>query len=276
MSKALMKFKPGFVPQNPGFSEKFAYVDQSCRGRSGSLNPAWEEFQALGVEGYYEINASPRSETAEETMNRLFNPAYSEDVSDLQSKFRKMKELGKKGSTTPYNLYCDTTAFVHVKKYMRGPDEGKDIPKDRQFFYATRGPDDNIAKWKSRTDRDPCKGENGKDLDAFTHEPSNTLILCPSAFEKTPSLLCEETMKQERGTSIDHMMTIGSILYHELTHLRLGTEDWAYGFPDCASLAQRHPQKAVDNADSMMYFAMAMLYRKNAWYTGVARSLPRG
>lgn len=66
--------------------------------------------------------------------------------------------------------------------------------------------------------------EGRGERDAFAFENHNMLVLCPSAWKKSPSLLCEENVEQERGTSIDYMQTMGSIMYHELTHLRLGSK----------------------------------------------------
>lgn len=56
------------------YSDKFAWVDDSCRGYSDSLNPAVEEFRALAIEGYYAMSDNPMKSVAKETMKRLFDP----------------------------------------------------------------------------------------------------------------------------------------------------------------------------------------------------------
>ncbi|KAJ5570233.1 uncharacterized protein N7459_009663 [Penicillium hispanicum] len=254
------------------YATKFAWVDSSCARHADELDDAWDEFRALAAEAYWEINANPLSTLARTTMNYLFNPPIS-SIATLEGNFDRMRMLGR-DTLTPYYLYCDASVFVYVSTYTSGENEGKPLPENQRYWYASRAPPGKTISWKSKSATNPCYDEEGRERDAFSYESGGALVLCPGTWEKDATHLCEENAVQTRGTSIDYMATIGSILYHELTHLRLHTDDWAYGYRGCYDLARSDPTKAMDNADSMMYFAIAMLYRKNAWYTGVAGPLP--
>lgn len=154
-----------------------------------------------------------------------------------------MKSLGR-DRQMPYYLYCDTSAFMYIDKYHDGPHKGKPRPQDgkarscsdsycvfiglretlEHFFMAKRAPPGKTINWWASGSANPCFDEQGRERDAFSHEGHNILVLCPSAWESPSSLLCEEDVVQEQGKSIDHMRTVGFILYHELTHLQLGSK----------------------------------------------------
>ncbi|KAJ5885211.1 hypothetical protein N7495_009721 [Penicillium taxi] len=120
---------------------------------------------------------------------------------------------------------------------------------------------------------------------AFAELKTDILVLCPNLWKEVPSQLCEKDWVMPEGSAIDSRRTIGSVIFHELTHLILGR---------CLELAQTDPQKAQNNAQSFMYFAIgmevpmpilevkrikrlansatAMLYKGNAWYNGKAQA----
>lgn len=71
------------------------------------------------------------------------------------------------------------------------------------------------------------------------------IYLCPTFFDKTP-------------------LEQGATILHELTHLILDTSDHQYGQEDCIIWAKDHSAKALDNADSLAYFAKRLVLIETA------------
>lgn len=74
---------------------------------------------------------------------------------------------------------------------------------------------------------------------AYTHKNSRTVYFCPLFW---PLSAMGATSK-------------ATVLLHECTHAVSGTNDYAYGQSVCLALAKSDPAKAVENADSYLFFA---------------------
>ena len=91
-------------------------------------------------------------------------------------------------------------------------------------MYFTRNPPGKELKAYMPNTRGPCYDEKDNPRDAFSLETDDTIVLCPGAWDKPANLLCQEHTQMPWGTSIVDMTTVGSDLYHELTHLRLNSK----------------------------------------------------
>jgi len=104
----------------------------------------------------------------------------------------------------------------------------------------------------------------------FSDRPYH-LHLCPSFFG-LPSLgaLRPGTRRSDFGTRE------GTII-HEMSHFLhvAGTEDHCYSRRECASMARRAPQLAIDNADSFQYFAEDVTYFGRLPLSGKPPPAPR-
>ncbi|KAJ5902052.1 hypothetical protein N7495_002580 [Penicillium taxi] len=160
-----------------------------------------------------------------------------------------MRVTGQLNTVLPYYLYCDFSAFQYVRTA-----NGVNLASNQRYWLARRSPPGVTVKIKASSSEDLCTGGSDGGLDGFASLSNQVIVLCDSIWELEP----------------ERMKTIGSSLYHEITHLRLGTEDDAYTFSDCLYIARQSFDTARDNANSMMWFAIASLYNRNRWYTGRA------
>ena len=87
----------------------------------------------------------------------------------------------------------------------------------------------------------------GQDCDsgcnAYTHKNSRTIYFCPPIFDNKP-------MATNR-----HLVSILSIMIHELTHAVFSTDDIKYGVAADKKLAKDDPSKAIINADNYELFS---------------------
>ena len=116
-----------------------------------------------------------------------------------------------------------------------------------------------------------CQDTKGKNAQGVSAVGGLHVILCPDAFNTT-ILGAVPTTLQTIGTSLDTLTSTGAILLHEVTHCIIGTKDLAYKINDVI-LTAILSSNARKNADTWMYYAMALRANQNAWVVGLAQAL---
>ncbi|KAJ5895350.1 hypothetical protein N7495_007041 [Penicillium taxi] len=137
----------------------------------------------------------------------------------------------------PYYLYCSASAFVRRGRQM----------------VATRSPPG--VKISIPYDEICERGTV-----AFVIPGLKMMMLCDAMWRlDPPNHECDWRERLQVGTDIGEMRSVGSTIFHEFTHLILHTLDHAYDFVKCLQIAERRPEEARNNANSM------------TWYSGFAR-----
>lgn len=80
----------------------------------------------------------------------------------------------------------------------------------------------SISKMK-KTD-DICQDAQGNKGNAASQPNGNAIILCPLAFHKRTTVGTLRDKVQPAGTLLDNMVSVSSILLHEMTHVALGSK----------------------------------------------------
>lgn len=71
---------------------------------------------------------------------------------------------------------------------------------------------------------DICEDAKGNKGNAASQSNGNAIILCPLAFQKQTTVGALRDKIQPVGTSLDQMVSLSSILLHEITHVALGSQ----------------------------------------------------
>jgi len=178
----------------------------------------------------------------------------------------------------PLELYCDGSAFEWVTTFQEGPKKGEPVPKNGQWhakegqFNPAAGPL-YIDGTKADARTDLCQTPAGKSASGVSAVRGKHVILCPESFKDLDAM---PTSEQILGTSLDRLTSTGSTLLHEVTHCILGTLDIPGGYQVNGVLLTaalgKDTGKALQNADTWAYYAMACLANKNAWVLGIAQA----
>lgn len=102
--------------------------------------------------------------------------------------------------------------------YQTGDKKGDTIPNGGMWYAKRSNPDNPPLYIRGSKRNDYCSTIEGTPINAASAPGGNYVILCPQAFTLRESLGCEKGQEQPKGTSLASMVSLGSVLMHEMTH----------------------------------------------------------
>ncbi|KAJ5577855.1 uncharacterized protein N7459_006819 [Penicillium hispanicum] len=201
---------------------QWSWLDSSCDSKLDVLGIASQEYLDLADAAYNSLGDG----IVDLTKSALKSFYGVTDAKGLfiQEKYNTLRKVGAGGSQIPYSIYCDGSAFVWTEIYLDCEREGETIPEGGQW-YATRSDPEKPPLYIPGTKADSfCTTTEGEEGNAASPLGGSSIILCPGAFKKRKSLASVKDVVQPVGTNLDNMVSIGSILLHEMTHCTLSSE----------------------------------------------------
>ncbi|KAJ5161473.1 hypothetical protein N7492_006865 [Penicillium capsulatum] len=225
---------------------RWAWVDESCKTNLGDLNQAFQEYLGF-TRVTHDSLGDEITEVGKATLRTFFGDIDSTGLL-IQNKYKSLGEIGRSGKVIPYSIYCDSSAFEWVGD-CEEPGVGQ--------WQAIRGnPDQPELSVRDEKTNDICEDVHGNQANAASQPNGNAITLCPLAFQKPTIIGNVRNHVQLAGTSLDHMVSLSSVLLHEMTHVALGNQDFKYDTMPCISLAITTPSRARKNADTYELFSL--------------------
>lgn len=114
-------------------AKQFAWVDSSCNtDRLKAINQAGTEYLAMTKAAYSALGDGITDYHAK--LLKSFFGVTDPTGLLVQAKYNTLQKIGDSGSSIPYSLYCDGSAFEWVTTYQEGANKGQPLPGGGQFL----------------------------------------------------------------------------------------------------------------------------------------------
>lgn len=277
-----------FSPTTAQFSTEifFNYIDLSCKDSpTGPINAnitlATSEMKTL-----IQSTLSDGFTLTGGRINRAFRAFWGEisvkglvrlAPEGIQENYQRLNSVPLK----TFSLYCDSSAFELIKAWPADTPKGPGWGTPGQFvkngFWYIKDPRRRIpggsfiiATWPGEDGSYPELGADicASESDAISQKSGRFMLLCPDAVTYHPGSLADlRDKKVKTKTSLDKYLSAGGVMLHELSHLVLGTEDYVYGAGKAIGLVRKGSvRQARKNADSYVFYALAVWVRGVEWY----------